>query len=216
MTERKNIFEYPSVGKEIGNAITHGVGAGLSVAGTVLLILRSIPYGARGIVGACLYGASLILLYLASCLYHSLARNRAKAVFRKLDHCSIFILIFGTYVPAAWQLFGTALGWVVFGIIGASCTVGIALNGVSIEKFDKFSQILYIVAGWAIIVTTPLVYKEVGVGGMALLLSGGIAYTAGTWFFRRDKKGINHAIWHGFVILGSVLHYFFVYFYCYA
>ena len=216
MTRRGKIFEYPTIGKEIGNAITHGVGAGLSVAGTVLLILRALPYGAKGIVGATLYGASLILLYLASCLYHSLARNRAKAVFRKLDHCSIFVLIFGTYIPAAWQLFSAPLGWVVFGVIGASCTLGIVLNAVSIERFDRFSQVLYIVAGWAIILTAPLVYREVGKGGMAFLLSGGIAYTAGTWFFRRDKKGINHAIWHGFVILGSVLHYFFIYLYCYA
>ena len=208
-------FSYPTVGKEIANAITHGIGGGLAIAGAVLLIVRSVSYGTKGIVGAALYGAALIVLYAASCIYHALARNRAKHVFRILDHCSIFVLIFGTYIPAAWMLFGEALGWSVFGIIGGAAALGITLNAVDLVRFDKISQILYLVMGWAVALTCPIVYRAVGLGGMLFLVGGGIAYTAGVFFFRRER-GFDHAIWHFFVICGSVLHYFFIYFYCYA
>ena len=149
--KRVQIFTYPPLGQEIANAVTHGVGAGLSVAGTVLLIVHSLTFGVKGIIGACLYGASLIILYAASCIYHALAPCAGKKVFRILDHCSIFLLIFGTYIPVAWLLFDDALGWSIFGVIGATSALGISLNAVSLERFDKVCQILYLVAGWAIV-----------------------------------------------------------------
>lgn len=209
------VFSYPTVGKEIANAITHGIGAGLSVAGAVLLILKAVAYGAKAVVGASLYGAALIILYTASCIYHALVPGGAKHVFRILDHCSIFVLIFGTYIPAAWMLFGDALGWSIFGVIGGAAALGITLNAIDLTRFDRISQILYLVMGWAIALTCPIVYRSVGLFGMLFLLSGGIAYTAGVYFFRRER-GFDHAIWHFFVICGSVLHYFFIYFYCYS
>lgn len=213
--QTKVTFAYPTVGKEIANAVTHGVGGGLAVAGTVLLIIKSIGYGAKGIIGAALYGAALIILYTASCIYHALTPCAAKTVFRVLDHCSIFVLIFGTYIPAAWLLFGTALGWSIFGIIGGAAALGITLNAIDLARFDRISQILYLVTGWAIALTCPIVYRAVGLWGMIFLIGGGIAYTAGVFFFRRER-GFDHAIWHFFVICGSVLHYFFIYFYCYS
>ncbi len=211
----KTGFSYPTVGKEIANAITHGLGGALAIAGAVLLIIRSVSYGAKGVVGACLYGAALIILYTASCIYHALAPCGAKHVFRILDHCSIFVLIFGTYIPAAWMLFNTALGWVIFGMIGGAAVLGITLNAISLKRFDRVSQILYLVMGWAIALTCPIVYRAVGLSGMVFLIGGGVAYTAGVFFFRRER-GFDHAIWHFFVLCGSVLHYFFIYFYCYS
>ncbi|MBR2952245.1 MAG: hemolysin III family protein [Clostridia bacterium] len=213
--QTKKAFSYPTVGKEIANAITHGIGGGLAVAGTVLLIVKSVAYGAKGVVGACLYGAALIILYTASCIYHALAPNGAKHVFRILDHCSIFVLIFGTYIPAAWMLFGDALGWSIFGVIGGAAALGITLNAIDLVRFDRISQILYLVMGWAIALTCPIVYRAVGLDGMLFLIGGGVAYTAGVFFFRRER-GFDHAIWHFFVLGGSVLHYFFIYLYCYS
>ncbi len=216
MTERKKAFVYPTLENEIANAVTHGVGAGLGIWGCVMIILRAIPYGAMAVVGAALYGTSLILLYLASCLYHALRPCKGKHVFRVLDHCSIFILIFGTYIPVSWQLLGTALGWVMFGIVGAASALGIVLNAVNMTRFNKLCQILYIVTGWAIVLTGPIVYKATSLTGMMLLVGGGVLYTIGTFFFRRDKVPFFHAVWHLFVIGGSIAQYFFVYYYCFA
>ena len=216
MTEKKEelMFVYPPVTQEIANAVTHGAGAGLAIAGAVLLIVRAASFGGLGLVGAALYGAALIILYTASCIYHALPPCTAKNLFRIFDHCSIFLLIFGTYIPAVWCLFDDALGWSIFGIIGGAAALGITLNAIDLTRFDRISQILYIVMGWAIILTCPIVYRAVGTAGISYLIGGGLLYTAGVFFYRRDG-GFNHAIWHFFVIGGSVLHYFFIFFYCY-
>ncbi len=204
-----------SLGEEIGNAITHGIGAALGIAATVLMIVAaSVNHkGALAITGVSIFGASLILLYLASCLYHSLINTKARNVFQKLDHCMIFFLITGTYTPICLSMIGGWVGWTVWGINAACSVTGIALNGVSIKKFNKISQILYIIMGWSIVVAAYSAIKAIPLPGLLLILLGGVIYTIGTIFYR--KKGVKnmHFIWHIFVLLGSIPHFAMIYYY---
>lgn len=206
-----------SVGEEIANAISHGVGSLLSIAGTVVLIVfAALNSDALGVVSASLYGATLIILYTNSTLYHSLTNATAKKVFRIFDHCSIFLLILGTYIPVSLALMRNWIGWVLFGI-NMGCTVlGILFNSINLEKFSRLSLALYVIMGWSVVLTIVPVVSAVlsrGVFGLILLVLGGLFYTFGILFYKSDKKYM-HFIWHFFVLGGSVLHYFFVLFYC--
>ena len=204
-----------SVGEEIANAISHGVGSLLSIAGTVVLIVfAALNSDALGVVSASLYGATLIILYTNSTLYHSLTNATAKKVFRIFDHCSIFLLILGTYIPVSLALMRNWIGWVLFGI-NMGCTVlGILFNSINLEKFSRLSLALYVIMGWSVVLTiVPVVCVVLsrGVFGLILLVLGGLFYTFGILFYKSDKKYM-HFIWHFFVLGGSVLHYFFVLF----
>ena len=206
-----------SVGEEIANAISHGVGSLLSIAGTVVLIVfAALNSDALAVVSASLYGATLIILYTNSTLYHSLTNATAKKVFRIFDHCSIFLLILGTYIPVSLALMRNWIGWVLFGI-NMGCTVlGILFNSINLEKFSRLSLALYVIMGWSVVLTIVPVVSAVlsrGVWGLILLVLGGLFYTFGILFYNSDKKYM-HFIWHFFVLGGSVLHYFFVLFYC--
>lgn len=206
-----------SLGEEIANAISHGVGSLLAIAGTVILIVLAAVYSdAMGVVSSALYGATLIILYTNSTLYHSLTNKTAKKVFRIFDHCSIFILILGTYIPVSLALLRGWIGWTLFGVNVTCAVLGIVFNSINLEKWDKLSQILYMIMGWSVIITAYPVYKAIiaqGVGGLILILGGGILYTVGVIFYKSDRK-YWHFIWHFFVLGGSVLHYFFVLYYC--
>lgn len=212
MSKTKHI---QSLGEEIANSVSHGVGALLSMAGTVVAIVMACMYSTPiGIVSASLYGASLIILYLFSTLYHSLTHVGAKKVFRIFDHCSIFILILGSYIPMCLVLIGGAIGWTLFGI-NAFCTVlGIVFNSINLERWNKPSLVLYLVMGWSVIIGIRSVIAAVDMTGMILLVGGGLAYTLGIIFFRARHKYM-HFIWHIFVLAGSVFHYFFMLFYCF-
>ncbi len=207
-----------SVGEEIANAVSHGVGSLLAIAGTVVLIVFAAIYSdALAIVSSALYGTTLIILYTNSTLYHSITNKTAKRVFRVFDHCSIFMLILGTYIPVSLSLLRNWIGWTLFGINVTCAVVGIVLNSINLEKFDKISQILYIIMGWLVVITAYPVFKAVfargGVLGIVLLGLGGVFYTVGVVFYRSNKKYM-HFIWHFFVLFGSLSHYFFVLFYC--
>ena len=202
-----------SLGEEIANAVSHGVGAGLAIAGTVLLIIKAATKGsAIDVVSGTLFGSSLIILYLFSCIYHSLAQNAGKRVFQIFDHCSIFLLIWGTYIPVCLSLFRNALGWVVFGIIGVLSILGIVFNSIDLKKWHKASVILYLLMGWLVIFTFKPIISRVNFVGIILLLLGGISYTLGVIFYKSKRKYM-HFIWHLFVLEGSILHFFFVYYY---
>lgn len=202
-----------SLGEEIANAVSHGVGAGLAIAGTVLLIIKASTKGsAIDIVSSSLFGSSLIILYLFSCIYHSLAQNAGKKVFQVFDHCSIFLLIWGTYIPVCLSLFRNALGWVVFGIIGVLSVLGIVFNSIDLKKWHKASVVLYLLMGWLVIFTFKPIITRVNIIGILLLLLGGISYTLGVIFYKSKKKFM-HFIWHLFVLEGSILHFFFIYYY---
>ena len=204
-----------TLGEEIANSVSHGVGALLSVAGTVIVIVMAcIHTSAMGIVSASLYGASLIILYLFSTLYHSITHVEAKRVFRIFDHCSIFILILGSYIPMCLVLIGGAIGWTLFGI-NAFCTVlGIVFNSINLERWNKPSLVLYLIMGWSVIIGIRSVVAAVDGAGLAFLVSGGLAYTLGIIFYKAKPKYM-HFVWHLFVLAGSVLHYFFMLFYCF-
>ena len=203
-----------TLGEEIANAISHGVGELLSIAGAaVAIVYACFVSDAIGIVSAAIYGFSLILLYAVSTIYHSLANNRAKAVFRVLDHCSIFVLILGTDTPVYLSLIRGALGWTLFGITAFLTVLGIVLNSINIKKFTKISMVLYVLMGWLVVIAFGKILKTVPPKGIALLVSGGICYTIGIIFYKMKKTKFMHSIWHLFVLGGSVLHYFFVLFY---
>lgn len=201
-----------TLGEEIFNAVTHGVGAALAVAATVLLLIRSASIGALAVVSCAIYGASLIILYTMSTLYHALAARTAKAVMRIFDHCTIFVLIAGTYTPFCLILLGGAWGWSIFGAIWGLTALGITLNAINLEKYKVFSMVAYIAMGWCVLLVAGKVIAALGFWGTTLLLSGGIAYTAGIGFFASKKKYF-HSIWHFFVLVGSILHFFTVYFF---
>ncbi len=201
------------LGEEIANAVSHGIAALLSIAGLVLLLLRAVSRqgGALAVVSVSIYGASMILLYLNSCLYHALALPRGKYVFRILDHCSIFFLILGTYIPMSLVGIGGALGWTVFGIITACALVGIVLNSVDLHRFKRFSLVLYIVMGWLALFTLLPIWRVSGNSGIALLLAGGVFYTAGVFFYKQKERPYMHFIWHLFVLAGSFMHFLMIY-----
>ena len=204
-----------TLGEEIANSISHGIGAGLSVAALVLVIVKAcFNSTAIGIVSASIYGASLVILYLFSCLYHALAKTRARKVFQVLDHCSIYILIVGTYAPFSLVTIGGGLGWTVFSINLACMTVGIVFTSINVEKFHKISMILYVVMGWLIVISLKPVLA-LGKIAVTLLVLGGVLYTVGIVFYKIKKLKYFHFIWHIFVLGGSILQFFSIYFFVY-
>ena len=198
-----------TLGEEIANSVTHGIGALLAVAACVLLIVTSSftgdPYK---IVSCSIYGASLIIMFAMSTLYHALTNETAKFVFRIFDHTSIFILIAGTYTPIALNTLRGPLGWTIFGIEWAVTIVGVVLNSVSIERFKKFSLIAYIAGGWCIVLAAVPFIKAIEPGGIWFILSGGLAYTIGIIFYKMKSLKYMHSLWHLFVLAGAILQYF--------
>lgn len=202
-----------SMGEEITNAITHGVGALLSIAGTAVAIVYAAIYGdARSVVSASLYGSGLILLYIFSTLYHSLTNKKAKYVFRVFDHCSIFILILCSYIPICLSLIRGALGWVLFGINAFCAVVGVVFNAIDMKRWHKISTVLYLIMGWSVVFFFP-VLSLIPKMGMVFLAGGGILYTVGFIFYKLPQYKYMHSVWHMFVLGGSVLQYFCMLFY---
>lgn len=200
-----------TLGEEITNAITHGIGAGLAIAGMIILLVRS--KDVWQVVSSAVYGASMIFLFLMSCLYHALTNPTAKKVFRVFDHTSIFFLIAGTYTPFTLVTLRGWVGWTVFGVVWGVAVIGIVLNSVSIERFKKISMVGYIASGWCVIAAIVPLVQRMALPGVILLVLGGVFYTVGILFYR--KKGIRfmHAFWHLFVLTGAILHYFCILFY---
>lgn len=198
-----------TLGEEIFSSVSHGVGAALAIAGSAVVIVKSAFSGsAYAVVGASVYSATLIILYIMSTLYHSFTNPTAKYVFRIFDHCTIFLLIAGTYTPLTLVTLRGAAGWVVFGVIWGAAVLGIVLNAVNLERFKIFSIICYVAMGWAAIFTIRPIIAGIGTGGTVLLITGGVAYTAGLIFYAMKKHRYMHSIWHLFVLAGSILHYF--------
>ena len=203
------------LGEEIFNAITHGVGALLAIAGLVLLVVRSAHYGsAINVVSVTIFGVSMIVLYLVSCLYHALTEGKGKRVFQVLDHCSIFFLILGTYIPICLVNIGGVLGWVVFGVNTACAVVGIVLTAVDMHRWKKLSRVLYIVMGWMCLIALPSIYRSLTTMGFVFLVVGGVCYTVGILFYRQKEKPYRHGVWHFFVLAGTVFQFFTVFTNC--
>ncbi len=198
-----------SLGEEIFNSVSHGAGALLSVAGTVILIVVSAIYNdAWAVVASAIYGASLIILYTMSTLYHAITNKKAKAFFRIMDHNTIFFLIAGTYTPITLVPLRGALGWVLFGIVWGAAAVGIVFNSIDLEKFRKPSIVCYVMMGWVIVIAVKPMLETVNQLSLLYLLIGGVLYTVGIIFYAIKKVKYFHSVWHLFTVAGSVFHYF--------
>ena len=215
MSNAKKSLPSYTLGEELVSAISHGTGALFGVLALILCVIKSVLHeSVIGIVASAIYGASMIVLYSMSTLYHALGRNRAKVVFRVLDHCSIYLLIAGTYTPYTLVALGGALGWTLFGIVWGAAILGITLNAVSLEKFKVFSMICYLCMGWVIIFAIRPLLSAIPMASFLLLLLGGVVYTLGALVFSFGQKmRYIHSVWHFFVLAGSVLHFLSIYLY---
>lgn len=191
--------------EEVANAVTHGVGAGLAVTALVILLVYA---DAGNQFGFSVFGITLVLLYLASTLYHSISHPKTKNIFRKLDHMAIFLLIAGTYTPFCLTALKGWLGWTILGIVWACALTGIALKTVYTGRHELISLFFYVFMGWISIVAIIPIYRSLSFPGFILLLSGGLAYTLGTIFYVSNGIRYHHSIWHLFVLAGSSLHFF--------
>jgi hemolysin III len=190
------------------NSISHLVGACLALVGTVVLVVLASLHGdARKIVSLSIYGVSLLTLYTASTLYHSL-KGRAKRVFRHLDHTAIYLLIAGSYTPLTLVVLGGRLGWALFAAVWALAVIGVAQEFRKVKGQRVLSVVIYVTMGWLAVVALGPLARALGTAGLAGLISGGIFYTAGIVFYALDHRlPVFHGIWHLFVLAGSIAHY---------
>ena len=206
-----------SIGEEIFNSVTHGVGAGLAVAATVLLIVRAVLYApadGRGfyVTSFAIFGASLVVLYLMSTLYHALTPYGAKKIFAIFDHSSIYLLIAGTYTPFCLTTLRGSVGWVLFGIIWGLAVVGMTFYAIFGSRMRILSAITYVLMGGLVVFAFKPMVQNLNPLSLKLVLAGGVAYTVGCIFYALKKIKWMHCIWHIFVMFGSVFHFFAVYF----
>lgn len=203
-----------TLGEEIFNSVSHGVGALLAVVGaSVLVTIAACFSNARAVSACCVYGVSLVLLYTMSTLYHALPFEKAKSILRVFDHCTIFLLIAGSYTPFTLLLLqSTPKGMALFVALWVCAVIGVVVNCFGVDRFAKLSMVLYVVMGWAAIVAIGDIVRALPTTGLVLLVAGGLSYTGGLIFYKL-KKRYAHSIWHLFVLAGSVLHYFCVIFY---
>lgn len=203
-----------SKGEEIFNMTSHIVGTVLGIVAVVLCVIMAAIHGnVYGVVSGAIYGTTMIILYTMSSIYHGLsAKCKGKKVMQVLDHCTIFLLIAGSYTPFAlctFRQYSMATGWTIFGIIWAMAILGIVLNAIDLKKYKVFSMICYLGMGWAIIFKANLLPVLLPLGGLILLVAGGVAYTVGAILYGLGKKHKwMHSIFHLFILLGSFLHFF--------
>ncbi|MCB9283148.1 MAG: hemolysin III family protein [Lewinellaceae bacterium] len=196
------------------NTITHGIGAGLSITALVLLLATCRDCGAIRMVSFSVYGASLVLLYLASAIYHGVMAEKLKEVFARIDHSAIYLLIAGTYTPFTLLTLKGPWGWTLFGVIWGLAIIGVAYKLFFYQdKYRAISAVLYIGMGWlAIFAIKPLI-QNLPTGGLIWLFAGGLSYSFGVIFYLWEKLPFNHGIWHLFVLGGSICHFIAVYYY---
>jgi len=203
-----------SLKEEIASSVIHGIGILLSLVALIVMLYYAVRYGnGWHIAGALVFGCGLIMAYTSSTLYHSFQKARIKAIFRMLDHISIFILIAATYTPLTLINLRGPWGWSIFGVVWGLALFGIVVECTSLRRFRLASVLLYLGMGWTIVVAIKPLMALVQPGGTALLLAGGLFYTFGCIFYAWKKLPYNHAIWHLFVIAGSTCHFFAILFY---
>lgn len=205
--------EYPKTEEKL-NVITHGIGFLLSVAALVLLVVRASLYGTGlHIVSAAIYGSSLVVLYFASTAFHMAKDQKTRSRLNVFDHASIFLLIAGTYTPFALVTLHGPWGWSIFGVIWGMAIAGIILKLYYTGRFNTLSTVLYVLMGWVMIIAIVPLVRALPVGGLLWLLAGGISYTLGAVLFLLNRLPFNHAIFHVFVLTGSICHFMAVYFF---
>lgn len=196
-----------SLGEEIANSISHGLGVLAAIAITPFLIVKAIPLGAASVVGVSIFGATMILLYLSSTLYHAFPHSKTKHVFRIFDHSAIFLLIAGTYTPFTLGVLPGVWGWTLFGIIWALAAVGVVSKSVHNIGTGRLSIILYLAMGWMGVLAAKPLMDNLPAGGLIWLLGGGVMYSIGVIFFALDHRiKYSHFVWHLFVLSGTACH----------
>ena len=204
-----------TLGEEIANSISHGFGLLAAVVATPILIVATARHGsAVNVAGASVFAATMVLLYFASTLYHALPGARAKAILRRLDHGAIYLLIAGTYTPFTLGVLGGAWGSLLFGLVWSLAAVGVTLKAFDRLSHPLLSTGLYLVMGWLVVVAIAPLVERVPLAGLVLLAAGGLAYTAGVFFFATDSRlRYGHFVWHLFVVAGTTCHFFAVLWY---
>ena len=198
-----------TLGEEIFHSITHGIGSGLSIAGLTLLVVLAALYGdVYQIVGFSVFGISLVVLYLSSTLYHGLQHPKTKRIFKVFDHSSIYLLIAGSYTPFLLVALRGTAGWILLGVVWAIALFGITLKVLFIDRFQILSVITYLLMGWLCVFVFREMLINIPIAGIIWLAAGGVLYTVGVIFYAMQKIPYMHAIWHFFVMGGSICHYF--------
>lgn len=212
-----SIPEY-TLGEELVNSISHGVGAVLAITGLVFCIINS--KSGIAVVASCLYGSMMILLYLFSCLYHALSpRTRGKRVLRVIDHDNVFLMEAGTYMPISLSLLAgngqVAIGWTVFGIVWAVTIVAVVMSSIDVDKFQGVGLVCNLILGWGALLILPWLTKVLPPAGIFLLIMGGLTYSLGAiWYAIGSKYKWMHSVFHFYVLLGSIFHFFLIYNFC--
>jgi hemolysin III len=197
-----------TLGEEIANSLTHGLGTALAIAALVILVaFAALSDDGYKLASAIVYGITLVLLYAASTLYHALPQPGVKHLFKILDHCSIYLLIAGTYTPFCLVTLRDANGWWLFGVIWGVAMAGIALEAFWVDRPRWISALLFLGMGWLVVTSIGPLADNLAPGGLWLLVAGGLAYTVGTVFYVLERIHYMHAVWHLWVLVGSVLHF---------
>jgi len=213
MTRPPSPSQVYSSREEIAHGVTHGLGTALALAGLAVLVAVGRSRGFWCLVGDTVFGVTLVLLYLASTLYHSIPSPRAKPILRALDHSAIYLLIAGTYTPFTLVNLRGPQGFALLGLVWFLAVVGILFKAFATGRYPAFSIALYLGMGWSILLALKPLVHSVERGGVALLVAGGLTYTAGIVFYLWRRLPYHHAVWHLFVLAGSIFHYFAVLFY---
>lgn len=211
---QKNVLEFYTTHEDRLNSLTHGIGAVMSLVGMIVLLVAAVQHGdSWRVISFTIYGFSLLILYLASTLYHTSQHPRFKAWLRIADHSSIYLLIAGTYTPFLLVNLRGPFGWTMLGIVWGMAVLGVVLKVFFIGRHDVLETAVYIIMGWMALFAYKQMAAGISPGGMAWILGGGVVYTLGVIFYAWNKLPYNHAIWHLFVLGGSVCHYLAILFY---
>ena len=206
MSKPVKIKRDQSLGEEIANSVSHGVGFLAAATVTPFLIIAAIPVGTAAVVGSSIFGGTMMVLYLASTLYHAFPHSRTKRVFKIFDHGAIFLLIAGTYTPFTLGILQGAWGWFLFGIVWVLAILGVVLKSTSGASSSKLSTALYLAMGWLAILAVKPLWLNMPTAGLFWLLGGGVMYSAGVIFFVAERMRYSHFIWHLFVMMGTACH----------
>ena len=213
IADPKNTRPY-TLAEEIIHSITHGIGTGLSIAGLVILLVLAVLNGdVYQIIGFTIFGASLVLLYLASTLYHGFQQPRVKRIFKIFDHSAIYLLIAGSYTPFLLVAIRGTTGWILLVVVWLIALIGITMKVLFIDRFQVLSVFSYLLMGWLCVFAFQEMMANIPIGGIIWLAAGGILYTVGVIFYALQKIPYMHAVWHFFVLGGSLCHYFSVLFF---
>lgn len=214
MKKKEITIPHYTLGEELINSISHGIGGCLAIAALVLCLVKS--HTVWSIVSTAIYGSIMIILYIISCIYHALSpKLKGKKVLRVIDHCNVFLMLAGTYMPICLSLLNGTLGWIVFTIVWIITIIAIVLNGINLEKYQLASVICHLLLGWGSLALISPLKDASSMHAVWLLILGGIVYTLGAILYGIGRKiPYMHSIFHFFVIAGSILHFFFIYVYC--